>query len=99
MRSNAEQKRLKFSYRLQFHLTVFEFIAIAQQPRYITTAHSSLCYETMSLRGRGEGGMALLPVLARSRPVDRIRRVGALTISKIVTDYGTPTLSLGWNRN
>jgi hypothetical protein len=25
------------------------------------------------------------------------RRVGALTISKILTGYGTPTLSLGWN--
>ena len=28
----------------------------------------------------------------KSRPVDRIRRVGALlTISKILTGYGTPT--------
>jgi len=49
------------SYRL-------EFIAVARPARYITTAHSSLCYETMLLRGREEGGMALLPVLARSRP-------------------------------
>jgi hypothetical protein len=46
----------------------------------------------------------LLPALTcvrrdKSRPVDRIRRVGALTISKIATGYGTPTLSLGWNGN
>jgi hypothetical protein len=34
----------------------FEFIAIAQPVRYITTAHGPLGCETMSLRDRGEGG-------------------------------------------
>jgi hypothetical protein len=41
----------------------------------------------------------LLPALSsmrrdKSRPV---RRVGALTLSKILTGYGTAMLSLGWN--
>ena len=43
----------------------FEFMPIAQPARYITTAHSRLCRETMSLRGQER--MALLPVLAKSR--------------------------------
>jgi hypothetical protein len=57
---------------LQFHLTVSEFIAIAQPARYITTAQSPLCCETISLRGRGEGGwlcFRCLEVPARCEPL------------------------------
>jgi hypothetical protein len=44
--SSAEQTRLEFSYRSQFHSTVSNLCRL-QPARYITTAHSSLCSETM----------------------------------------------------
>jgi hypothetical protein len=42
---------------------------IAQPARYITTAHSPLCSETMSLRGRGKDGSTSGEVLARHEPL------------------------------
>jgi hypothetical protein len=49
----------------------FEFMPIAQPARYITTAHSPLCRETMSLRGRGKDGSAsgACEVPARHEPL------------------------------
>jgi hypothetical protein len=61
--SSAEQTRLEFFYRSQFHSTVSNLCRL-QPARYITTAHSSLCSETMSLRGRGK--TALLRCLRSS---------------------------------
>ena len=73
--SSAEQTHPEFFYRSQFHSTVSNLCRL-QPARYITTAHSSLCSETMSLRA--EGRMALLPVLAKSGPPRTPRRVGTL---------------------
>jgi len=49
------------------------FRARPQPARYITTAHSPLCRETMSLRGRGEDGSAsgACEVPARHEPLGR----------------------------
>ena len=49
----------------------FEFIAISQPARYMTTAHNPLCSETMSLQGRGKGGSAsgACEVPARHEPL------------------------------
>jgi hypothetical protein len=53
-------------YLLRFRSTVSN-LSIAQPARYITTARSPLCCETMSLRGRGAW---LCFRLAKSRPPD-----------------------------
>ena len=56
-RRRHQLRRPEFFYRSQFHSTVSNLCRL-QPARYITTAHSSLCSETMSLRGRGKDGSA-----------------------------------------
>ena len=56
----------------------FEFIAIAQPARYITTAYSPLCRETMSLRAEGKGGWPCFRCLRSPGPPRTPRRVGTL---------------------
>src|SRR5262249_27480737 len=56
----------------------FRIYADCSRARYITTAHSSLCSETMSLRGRGEGGWLCFRCLRSPGPPRTPRRVGTL---------------------
>ena len=76
-------------------------MAIARASRYITTALSPLCCETMSLRGRGEGGMALLPVLAKSRPAANPSAGRDTTMCQLnfqIERYKSALARISWSR-
>jgi hypothetical protein len=59
------------SFTVRSFILPFRIYADCSLARYITTAHSSLCSETMSLRGRGKDGSAsgACEVPARHEPL------------------------------
>ena len=67
----ATSREGRNSFTVRSFILPFRIYADCSRARYITTAHSPLCSETMSLRGRGKDGSAsgACEVPARHEPL------------------------------